>query len=74
MKLYPTPEDVGRRLKKARHIAGLSQGDAADAAKIDRKTISRSECGCYYPKLEVLFALCDAYGVDATSILSAIEL
>lgn len=74
MTLYPTSDDIGRRLKKARLIAGLTQIDAARMAEISRTTIIEIESGNRYPNMVTLFRLCSIYRIDAASIIATIEL
>jgi transcriptional regulator with XRE-family HTH domain len=60
----PDPEisrELGRRLARVRKSAGLTQGDAAERAGLDRTTISRAERGDN-PNLLTVVRLLRVYG------------
>ncbi|MGH7464535.1 MAG: helix-turn-helix domain-containing protein [Longimicrobiales bacterium] len=52
---------LGRRLAALRKSAGLTQGDAADRAGLDRSTVSRAEQGDN-PNLLTVLRLLRVYG------------
>jgi transcriptional regulator with XRE-family HTH domain len=53
--------ELGRRLARVRKSAGLTQGDAAERAGLDRTTISRAERGDN-PNLLTVVRLLRVYG------------
>lgn len=60
----PDPEilrALGRRLARLRKALGLTQGDAADRAGLDRSTVSRAERGDN-PNLLTVVRLLRVYG------------
>lgn len=62
-KIFPT------RLKQERSRQGLSQGDLAELAGLDRKTINRIENEHYSPSLESFVLLCRALGLEPNAML-----
>ncbi len=68
----PTTELIGRRLKAARRLEGLSQGDVERRSGIPKARISRYENGHVAPSIRSLLRLCKALGHPAGEILGAI--
>lgn len=65
-----TPQwTLGDRLRKAREIAGLSQGEMADAIGIARNSVGRYESGAYDPSRPVLIAWAFRTGVSLNWIM-----
>ncbi len=65
---------LGAEIRKARLKAGLTQEQLAFAAKLDRTYISMLENDrVSLPTLTVLFRLCDALGVRASTIVARLE-
>lgn len=58
-----------RKVKEFRKLRGLTQAGLADAAEVDRKTISRIENSAYSPSLTSLFAIAEALDVDPKDLL-----
>lgn len=59
-----TPQwTLGDRLRKAREVAGLSQGEMAEAIGIARNSVGRYESGAYDPSRPVLIAWAFRTGV-----------
>jgi transcriptional regulator with XRE-family HTH domain len=54
----------GQRLKELREAAGLSQGNLADKAGINRQDISKYECGRRLPTWPAVQAIAVALGVS----------
>lgn len=50
---------VGEGMRKAREVAGLTQQQMADAAKIPQSKVSQYERGLYLPPLDRLLAIDD---------------
>ena len=64
---------LGDELRKARDVAKLTQEDLSFAAKIDRSYISLLENNKKSPTVELLFRICDALGITASSLLARVE-
>lgn len=58
-----------RKVKEFRKLRGLTQQDLAEAAQVDRKTISRIENSVYSPSLTSIFSIADALEVDPKDLL-----
>ncbi len=58
-----------KRLKEIRLEKNISHQRLADAAKLDRSTISRIESGERTPTLPVCIRLCDALGESLSDLL-----
>jgi transcriptional regulator with XRE-family HTH domain len=58
-----------KKVKQFRKLRGLTQADLAEAAEVDRKTISRIENSAYSPSLTSLFAIAEALEVDPKELL-----
>ena len=63
---------VADRLRKFRESAELTQGETAEMAGIDRKTVNRIENEHFSPNLDTLLRLCDVLGVKASELLKGI--
>lgn len=61
---------LGKRLKKLRNEAGLTQIQLAKSAGVSRPTISRIENGANYPNTNTLRALSEALGLDFSEFLA----
>lgn len=57
-------EDIANRLRSARKMAGLSQGQAAKKLGLHRPTISEIEAGRRNVKSDELTRFANLYGVD----------
>jgi transcriptional regulator with XRE-family HTH domain len=64
---------LGHELRKAREAADLTQEQLSYTALIDRTYISQLENNKKSPTVDVLFRLCDALGVSASSLLARVE-
>lgn len=56
-------EEVGERLRALRLAAGLTQDQAAAAARMHVRQMPRIESGLVWPRLSTLIALARLYGV-----------
>ncbi len=63
---------VADRLRKFRESAELTQGETAEMAGIDRKTVNRIENQHFSPNLDTLLRLCEVFGVKASDLLKGI--
>ena len=61
---------LGDAVKRARGKLGLTQGEVADAANIDVRTVLNIENYKGNPKLEVLYPLVRALRIDAREIFN----
>jgi transcriptional regulator with XRE-family HTH domain len=59
----------GKRLRRARKRAGLTQEELAHRAGCDQTLISFYETGRHAPRLETFAALCQVLGVSADHLL-----
>ena len=57
------PADLGRRLRRAREEAGLTQDKASQEVEIDQTTLSKWENGQGSPDALTVIRLADLYGV-----------
>ncbi len=64
---------VGSVLQKMRLKAGMTQEELALKAKVDRTYISMLEHNKKSPTLDMLFRLCQAMGVKASSVIAKVE-
>jgi transcriptional regulator with XRE-family HTH domain len=64
---------LGEELRKAREAAGMTQERLAFEAGLDRPYISHLENNKKSPTVATLFRLCKALGVEASSIIAAVE-
>ncbi len=66
---------IGKRVRRARVSAGLTQAGLAEAAGVTDETVSRIERGAYEPAVSTVVALADALGtsLDALAGRSAPE-
>ena len=60
---------MGRRIRKLRKEAGMTQERLAEAAEIGRVTLVRIESGEQSPRFETLSALADALQRPTTELL-----
>ncbi len=64
---------LGEELKRARDEAGLNQEEVAHRANIDRSYLSQLENGRKSPTLELLFRVCAALGIKASTLVARVE-
>lgn len=67
------PEEFRARLKLAREMAGLKQGEAAEALGLDQGSISEWETGKVEPSPGALVKLAALYGVSIDWLLTGEE-
>ena len=60
----------GQRIRQYRSQRGMTQQQLAEAAGLDRKTVSRVENARFSPTLANVFALAAALGVTVTDLIS----
>jgi transcriptional regulator with XRE-family HTH domain len=64
---------LGRHLQQARKKAGLSQEELSFRAGLDRTYISHLERDLNSPSLNVLFRICAALGIRASTLIARVE-
>jgi putative transcriptional regulator len=64
---------VRRRMKSLRIDMGITQGDLAKAAGVDRKTVNRIENGHFSPSLDTFFRFCIALDVRPADVMKGIR-
>ena len=64
---------VGSVLQKMRLKAGMTQEELAFKAKVDRTYISMLEHNEKSPTLDMLFRLCQALGIKASTVIAKVE-
>ena len=62
--------EIGNRLYNARVNAGLSQGDAAKLGNTYQQSISEAEHGNIFHPPDVMYRLCQAYGISCDYLIS----
>jgi transcriptional regulator with XRE-family HTH domain len=69
MEAVAAKSDFGRRLRKYREAAGLSQAELADRAGVHRRTVIKIERGEREPHWPTAVALAEALGKEVTDFL-----
>lgn len=64
---------VGTVLQKMRLKAGMTQEELAFRAQVDRSYISLLEHNRKSPTVDMLFRLCQALGIKASSVIAQVE-
>lgn len=63
-----TPAALGRRLTRARHLAGLTQREVAAVTRVSRFRLSAWEHGRRPAPLSIVLRLADLYGCSVRSL------
>lgn len=63
-------EIVAGNIKRLRRQNGMKQADLAKATRMSIGTIRSAEQGVNYPRPETVDAIADAFGIDASEIVS----
>jgi transcriptional regulator with XRE-family HTH domain len=61
---------LGEAIRQRRQFLGMSQGQLADRAGIERKSVSRVETGAYSPSVDRLWNIGDALGMPLHELLA----
>lgn len=69
-RLYAT---IGEKIKQARVLRGLSQGDLAANAGLERTSITNIEGGKQRAPLHILFRLCATLHIEPSEIFPRLE-
>ena len=67
-------QDLGKRIRKLREDAHMSQAELARALQVSRQAVSRWESGSSVPDASIVSDLCRALGVKYESVFGAFEL
>ena len=67
-------QDLGKRIRKLREDAHMSQAELARELQVSRQAVSRWESGSSVPDASIVSDLCRALGVKYESIFGAFEL
>ena len=62
---------LAKAIKEERTLRGLSQGDLARKAGIDRKTVNRIENQHFSPQLDTIVRLANAFGYQPEELIGA---
>ena len=61
---------IGKRIAKARKVAGLTQAELSEKIGISEKYLSRVECGKQMPSIAIVSRMCEVLCVSADKLLS----
>lgn len=61
--------ELSAKLGSMREQKGMTQGELAEEAGIDRKTINRIENGHFSPSMDTFFRICGALGTTPVKFL-----
>ena len=64
------PTDIGRRVRRHRRAAGLSQAELADRAGVSRQSIGALEAGRHLPRVDAALALAEALQTTVEDLLA----
>ena len=65
--------EIGRKLKEARQMRGLTQENVAEKLNVSRQTISNWETEKFYPDMLYVLQLSDLYQVSLDELLKGDE-
>ena len=65
--------EIGRKLKEARQMSGLTQENVAEKLNVSRQTISNWETEKFYPDILYVLQLSDLYQVSLDELLKGDE-
>lgn len=65
--------EMGRKLKEARQMSGLTQENVAEKLNVSRQTISNWETEKFYPDILYVLQLSDLYQVSLDELLKGDE-
>lgn len=65
--------EIGKKLKKARQMSGLTQENVAEKLNVSRQTISNWETEKFYPDILYVLQLSDLYQVSLDELLKGDE-
>ncbi|BBD42775.1 helix-turn-helix transcriptional regulator [Streptococcus anginosus] len=65
--------EIGKKLKKARQMSGLTQENVAEKLNVSRQTISNWETEKFYPDILYVLQLSDLYQVSLDELLKGYE-
>lgn len=65
--------EIGKKLKEARQMSGLTQEDVAEKLIVSRQTISNWETEKFYPDILYVLQLSDLYQISLDELLKGDE-
>lgn len=65
--------EIGKKLKKARQMSGLTQENVVEKLNVSRQTISNWETEKFYPDILYVLQLSDLYQVSLDELLKGYE-
>ena len=65
--------EIGKKLKEARQMSGLTQENVAEKLNVSRQTISNWETEKFYPDILYVLQLSDLYQVSLDELLKGYE-
>ena len=65
--------EIGKKLKEARQMSGLTQENVAEKLNVSRQTISNWETEKFYPEILYVLQLSDLYQVSLDELLKGDE-
>ena len=65
--------EIGKKLKEARQMSGLTQEDVAEKLIVSRQTISNWETEKFYPDIFYVLQLSDLYQISLDELLKGDE-
>ena len=65
--------EIGKKLKEARQMSGLTQEDVAEKLIVSRQTISNWETEKFYPDILYVLQLSDLYQISSDELLKGDE-
>ena len=65
--------EIGKKLKQARQMSGLTQEDVAEKLIVSRQTISNWETEKFYPDILYVLQLSDLYQISLDELLKGDE-
>ena len=65
--------EIGRKLKEARQMSGLTQENVAEKLNVSRQTVSNWETEKFYPDILYVLQLSDLYQVSLDELLKGDE-
>jgi len=69
MERKPLYTDIGKRIRSEREALGFAQGELAGAVGLERTSITNIEAGRQRLTIQMLYAIAEALGVPAESLL-----
>lgn len=65
-------ETIGRRLRRARQLRGMTQAEVAKLAGVTFQSVAKYECGVHNITVQRLISLSRALGVEASELVGGL--